>query len=484
MRDVIRQKVLWIVVFCWFSVCAHQAPVSAASEFGLDPKETDAIVKFISNSTIEEGLPLSYRAPKGYWKSIGSRPDDVSEIIERLLVGEEGFAEAGSVNIYDAAMWQMTMALTQQTDQADLWTQRLLSGSSGAIGSIKATSQYFTYNGVKLDADQAYFFRMFGNRYLMSDPLDGKDSFAGFPNSPQLHHEDWKPITGENAWAAIIGPLQTAYIKYKGAIPLDSPEVKLALSILPALKAMQSPLGAIYHAPEGTFDKDPHEISNENNISVLAALRMLQQVARQNNDGLLTNELSGMIEKIENYFKEYSFNKEEGVFYQGGKYTNGEFAPSKDFAVDCQTWGIAVLQSGWIDRQFGEGAAYKIWQQTKARAGYYEDGTLRGVGFTDSHDILSSDWSFGAILTAKILSAQYRASHPDWSEALATDASQMRKGLETLKMKLPNGEVSYKYSNKRYYVIFGWWANPIPSLAGSTWAYLIDREFNPFILGG
>ena len=471
---------------CFFglAISAHQTFVLAASEFSADPKETDAIVKFISNNTIEEGLPQSYRAPKGYWKSIGSRPDDIGEIMERLLVGEEGSNEAGSVNIYDAATWQITMALTQQTKQADLWTQRLLSGSSGVLSSIKATSQYFTYNGVKLDADQAYFFRMFGNRYLMSDPLDGKDSFAGFPNSPQLHHEDWKPITGENAWAAIIGPLQTAYIKYKGVVPLNSPEAKLALSILPALKAMQSPLGAIYHAPEGTFDKDPREISNENNISVLAALRMLHQVARQNNNDLLTNEIAGMMEKIENYFKEYAFNKEAGVFYQGGKYTNGEFTPSKDFAVDCQTWGIVVLQSGWIDRQFGEGAAYKMWQQTKARAGCYENGILEGVGYTDGHDILSSDWSFGAVLMAKILSAQYKTSHPDWSEALAGDASRMREGIETLRSVLPNGEVSYKYSNKRYYVIFGWWANPIPSLAGSTWAYLIDRDFNPFILGG
>ena len=39
---------------------------------------------------------------------------------------------------------------------------------------------------------------------------------------------------GEQAWAAIIGPIQTAYARYGGRIPLDSPEVRLAMSVLDA----------------------------------------------------------------------------------------------------------------------------------------------------------------------------------------------------------------------------------------------------------
>jgi hypothetical protein len=325
---------------------------------------------------------------------------------------------------------------------------------------------------------------MFGNKYYMSDPLNGRDTFDGFPTNARLHLEDWKPISGENAWAAIIGPLQTAYIKTGGKIVLDSQEVILALSILPAIKAMQSPIGAIYLAPEGTADKDPREISNENNLSMLAGLRMLGSVARENNDHELSAEIRGITDKIEDYFKRYGFDKKERIFYQGGFYIEGKFVPSKKFAVDCQTWGAIILGSGWIDEQFGEGTAFKIWEKTKERAGYYENGIIRGVGFTDGHDILSSEWSFGAVLMANLMSSYYKAARPDRSEALTSDAWTMRKGIETLRVNFPDGSASYKYTNKRYYVTFGWWANPIPSLASSAWAIMIHNGFNPFILGG
>jgi len=40
------------------------------------------------------------------------------------------------------------------------------------------------------------------------------------------------------------------------------------------------------------------------------------------------------------------------------------------------------------------------------------------------------------------------------------------------------------YANKRYWIPFGWWSNPIPSLASTSWAALFDNRFNPFYLGG
>jgi len=40
------------------------------------------------------------------------------------------------------------------------------------------------------------------------------------------------------------------------------------------------------------------------------------------------------------------------------------------------------------------------------------------------------------------------------------------------------------YANKRYWIPFGWWANPIPSLASTGWAALVDSMYNPFYLGG
>merc|ERR1711988_88149 len=41
-----------------------------------------------------------------------------------------------------------------------------------------------------------------------------------------------------------------------------------------------------------------------------------------------------------------------------------------------------------------------------------------------------------------------------------------------------------KYANKRYWIPFGWWANPNPSLASTSWAMLVDKQYNPFFLGG
>ena len=60
----------------------------------------------------------------------------------------------------------------------------------------------------------------------------------------------------------------------------------------------------------------------------------------------------------------------------------------------------------------------------------------------------------------------------------------MRYGLEPYKVKNADGSAAYLYANKRYFIPWGWWANPIPSLASSAWVVLIDENYNPFILGG
>lgn len=476
----------------------------AAREFKFNPAEAQALAIFLDNNTTRDGMPLSFAAPKGYWKSIGSRPNNVDDILERLLTGEKGFEEAGAINIYDGATWQIVMALQGKTERANDWTERLASGRSGALQEIRATQERFTFNGQKLPSSESFFFRMISDRYLMRDPLDGKSEFPNFPTIPELHHEDWKPIAGENAWGPIIGPLQTAHLKSSdGNIALDSEEVELALSVLPAVEAMQSPIGAIYHVPSGTANKDPRDISNENNFSMYAALKMLLQVLEQKQNREKAQSEIQRINKIlkgmESYFKEHSFNQATGIFYQGGFLLGDTFRPSRDFAVDVQTWGITVLGADWINKELGNGdeeTAYKIWQNTKKRAGYMKNGVLRGVGFTNGHTVLSSEWTFGAILMAKEIASYYEnpaklgdAKNQAMAQDLWKDADTMRQGVEELKVTLADGSIAYKYVNKRYYIVFGWWANPIPSVAGTTWAFMMDQAnireyFNPFILGG
>ena len=43
---------------------------------------------------------------------------------------------------------------------------------------------------------------------------------------------------------------------------------------------------------------------------------------------------------------------------------------------------------------------------------------------------------------------------------------------------------SVLYSNIRYYIPFGWWANDIPATSSTAWAVAVDLKFNPFMLDG
>lgn len=36
----------------------------------------------------------------------------------------------------------------------------------------------------------------------------------------------------------------------------------------------------------------------------------------------------------------------------------------------------------------------------------------------------------------------------------------------------------------RYAIPFGWFANPLPSTASTSWAVFADADFNPLYLGG
>jgi hypothetical protein len=139
----------------------------------------------------------------------------------------------------------------------------------------------------------------------------------------------------------------------------------------------------------------------------------------------------------------------------------------------------------WIDGHFGDGAAFRIWKNTVHRAGYFDcNDVLRGVGFTNDHRVLSSEWTCGAILAARMMAKAYKTSHPDWSRQCAQDAHNMRIGVESLKMSFHDGSKAYLYANTRYFIPFGWWANPIPSLVSSSWVILTDLSYNPFELGG
>lgn len=407
------------------------------------------------------------------------------------------------LNLYDGAVWELALMVDGEFElQGSYERQVLYCSTTGrdniGLKDIRADTPDFRYgvNGISGEAldkvllpgncsnpnddnsnemPGAFFFRMVTNTYTMTDPILGNYAQSFIFNSsnssssrgPSWNHHgqilwnDWKPIMGENVWATILAPMQLLYIENNNTIPKftsvkDAPDrVKLALSIMPALKAMVSPSGSIYHCPNGSqlYPYDPEEetnVSNENNFSATSALRMLQFALKNGSAGTTDAQLLGyikdvdsMLQGLENYWKTNALSDPlpsgNRVFYQGGHAPfKGGFDPvpltdSQGFAVDCQTWGVTVLGGDWIDKTFGDGTAYRIWVETKTRAGYHDSaGILRGVGYTDhpNHDIWSSEWSFGAVLMTRELAAFYKTSHPDWSNELLDDSQLVRKGLE------------------------------------------------------
>jgi len=422
----------------------------------------------------ESGIPKSYEVPqdpreaKEFWSQIGSGDG----VMERLIIND-------GLSTYEAAVWQAALVMAGGRDNfeaVDRYTDMLDSGSFGQMQEIRAWKTPYRYQGRRLTKRDGFFFRFISPRYFQTDPLTGEVVKPGYPEFDNIHWVDWLPILGENAWV-IIGLLQTAYAKGQSKADQDSKEVKLALSLFPAIKALRTKVGGVLFSPSGAWNKDPGVISTENNISLYAALEMLYAVTK---DPQYLEIACG----IKNFFKNHCFDKKDHKIYQGGIYKAGKFFPDKrKFALDCQTWAILALSPARIDGWYGPGEAYKIWKSAKKHAGYYEDGRLCGVGFVDGHEIQSAEWTWGAIGAVNELALYYQKTRPDWAGECLADSLSMLKGLEKLKHTDKDGHQSYLYANKRYYIPWGWWANPIPNLVSTAWAYLIQNGYNPFKLG-
>ena len=84
---------------------------------------------------------------------------------------------------------------------------------------------------------------------MVTDPLDGKKTLAGFPGEDRLHWVDWKPVAGENAWV-VIAAMQL-YVRHP-----DSIELNLSQELARAAMMLQSDCGGIRMAPLGTLSED------------------------------------------------------------------------------------------------------------------------------------------------------------------------------------------------------------------------------------
>ena len=450
-------------------------------------------------------LPLSYFSTPDYWGAyVGMLPGNNLTVVD--VVNSDwsmtptsdspgGSLQIERVNIYngtdiyDAACWQIALGVCaknglKNSSGQDLFqlaqnqNQLITNGYDGNASSASANANRatthqdgtFTYNGVKIDQpSQAYFFRMVTRDWLSRDPFLGTSymSYITAENLPpgsspykagEISWMDWKPITGENAWAFFTGPLQVAYLQQQAEqsqyIPFASLAVQNSLGVLYAFRCMQSEVGCLYYACAGSLGNQgdqpvpPHQVSTENNASTLAGLMILNQILNDelNHEPDLSSQQKQTIQDtlgfiksmiyggttpqgnatkgLLSFFQNAAWDSTNGIFYQGGLANDPNqqeaWVPTVEpKAVDVNTWGITVLGQPLVDSWFGFGTAYKIWQNVKSWGGFYgPNNEIWGVGYSDEdgngnqghyqNGILSVEWTAGAINMARCLITQYQ----------------------------------------------------------------------------
>lgn len=449
-------------------------------------------------------LPLSYYSTPDYWGAyVGALPGNNMYVVDAFngndytltptanSPGKDLQIERVNVyygtDIYDAACWQIALGvcgkagMTSATssnlfDLAENENQLLLVGYDGNASQVQTGANRavtrgdgtFSYNGNKITTpSDAYFFRMVTRNWLSKDPFMGTSymqyvTATNLPPNPdyaagKVSWMDWKPITGENAWAFFIGPLQAAYLQQQAQrndyVPFTSTAVQNALGTLLALRSMQSELGGVYYACKGSLGNqgdqpvNPYEVSIENNASALSGLLIFRQILQDelNHEATLTSsqkqqvqlaldEIKAMLfggatpqgaqtKGLLSFFQHNAWDATAGIFYQGGDANNPNLGTdwkptSEPKAVDVSTWGISVLGQPIVDSWYGFGAAYKVWENVKSWGGFYgPDKSIWGVGYSDEDGngssgdyrkgIISAEWTAGAINMLRCLIVQY-----------------------------------------------------------------------------
>jgi hypothetical protein len=499
-------------------------------------------------------LPLSYFSTADYWAQyVGMLPGNDLTVVDVVNSDWSMTPDTNSpganlqiervniyngTDIYDAACWQIALGVCAKnglktSSGQDLFqiaenqNQLIYNGYDGnglmvTANANRATTHQdgtFTYNGVKIDKpSQAYFFRMVTRNWLSTDPFLGTSymSYITAENLPpgsspykagEISWMDWKPITGENAWAFLTGPLQVAYLEQqaKGTqyVPFASLAVQNSLGVLYAFRCMQSEVGCLYYACQGSLGNqggqpvNPHEVSTENNASTLAGLMILNQILNDelNHEQDLSAQQKQTIQEalesiktliyggttpqgnatkgILSYFQNAAWDASNGIFYQGGLANDPnqeqDWVPTVEpKAVDVNTWGLAALGQPLVDSWFGFGTAYKVWQNVKSWGAFYgPDMEIWGVGYSDQdgngnqgnyqNGILSVEWTAGAINMARCLITQYQqaSTNPKYTaqeqsqaieyvEDLQKDHDSMYKNILSLRTDNYSTESAYQ----------------------------------------
>lgn len=614
-----------------------------------EPEFSNPGVTYIGTAGELKGrkLPLSFYCTNQYWQKYvlnlpleESRSVDIYNPNDHTLTpmpGSRGQLQVERINIhsgcniYDAATWQIALALAGDhgvsgAEHEDLFSlannqnellklghdgndpgehdqQKALHLDGNRGVTVREPEVRLLYNGCEVsNPKEAYFFRQVPTSFKTEDPLpssvDIKDTdgkripIQDLPDRgtyPKIciSWTDWKPITGENIWAFLIGPLHAELIKYKKApcVPFQSVAVQNAMAILGTFQKMQSSIGGIYYAPSGSLANmgtepvSPYEVSVENNISALGGLLVFRRVLEEEcacSTACLSlrerNAIKNALEVIQtmlyggtyevsslktinqtrktkgllSFLKNEAWDAKGKKFYSGGEAnkvdpsTHQEMAtwvPHPTQAVDVNTWGLALLGQKFFDNAHGFGTAYQLWQNVKSWGAYYgvsqqgEGRELWGVGYSDNDyegngkidpldrsGILSGEWTAGAITALRALITQYNQvievaeESPENIQRAKTYVADLKKDHDAMAFhiqslrtdfyaeetmfdqvrpanyaslfSIPPDKLGYLYASKRYLIPFGWYANPIPSTASTTWAVMLHYNFNPFSVKG
>lgn len=550
------------------------------------------------------GLPRSYNdiLPNGqvYWAtqtylSVGAFDENGNHTpLDSMIAIQERTLTRYGLNLYDAAVWQIALSLWGLHQVAYVYESNILyqsttgsgptqDGFPGGIANIRADNDGFHYGPQKVAGNAlktitypgnsthmqtkdgmptvvtktgpgSFYYRMIGPKYYMVDPMMGPygaswkfpwpddDTTTKWNVYGIIHFNDWKPITGENVWGMMLGPLQSTGLAYNNNMSaavcgqqfvyprlecdwkkwMTTPaSVQLGITVLPALMALHDVSGTLFHCPWGSkiFPPDPEEgenVSNENNFSSYASISALLAVLTNYTKNAGCDETRWAMEALkqiktglEKWFDDTNILSGKGqlpngvqVVPQGGHVNSSGYFPvpldeKGGLAVDCQTWGMTVMGQPRMDKNWGFGTAFNIWQDVKHYAGYFIDKKIAGVGYTDrlskknhtpeaNNGIWSAEWTFGAINMAQVLSQQYAAAG-DAAKAtsLLADAQSMYDAVTNYwpkGLRFPDG--SYVYANKRFFIPWGWFSNPISALCSTAWSVLQAQNFDPFHWAG
>jgi len=481
------------------------------------PTQVQLPISYYVPTGYYDGIPLNQRVPPGGAATAPQRvPACNNEMVPPANLNAytfetERFITTLGLNIYDGATWAMAISLLGEVTEARNYQSQITLGGStcqfkdirgdhpcaGVIveGQCSDPNQSgvcgFCYGQSTSEAFQtAWTFREICDYWSLDGTIDAR--------CPDLKHtwtwNDYKPVLGENSWANLIGPLQVALIQFGNinAIPLDDISFKIAGNFLQSLPIMVEPsTGGLYYAPKNTLQNATTDLgfnlSLENNVSLLGGLKALLYIFQTRN--IFPNFIpiiQQLITGIEKFIQN-AYSPTLGYFRQGGTVVSGTFQWNNEFAVDCQTWTMAQIGPKRVDSWFGVGTASRIWNTTKQLGGYNYvswSNSADGLGFSlNSQDqAFSGEWTAGGINMLRVFSAEL--NEPSY----AAEGAAMRDNIEfKLTEKQTIGGVStttIKYCNKRYWIPFGWWANPLDCIASTAWAVFLDLNWNPLHLGG